>query len=36
MKVVTADGITKEDDGGLWTAAEIAESMTAGKILLPE
>jgi hypothetical protein len=36
MKVVTADGMTKEEDGGLWTAAEIAEGMKAGEILLPE
>lgn len=36
MKVVTATGITKEDDGGLWTAQEIADGMTAGEILLPE
>jgi len=36
MKVVTAPGVTKEDDGGLWTAAEIAAGMTAGEILLPE
>jgi len=36
MKVVTATGITKEEDGGLWTAQEIADGMTAGEILLPE
>jgi len=36
MRVVTAEGITKKDDGGLWTAEEIAESMSAGKILLPD
>jgi len=36
MKVVTAPGVTKENDGGLWTAAEIAAGMTAGEILLPE
>ena len=36
MKVVTADGLTKEEDGGLWSAAEIAEKMSAGQILLPE
>ena len=34
MKVVTADGLKKEDDGGLWTPAEIAEKMSAGEILL--
>ncbi|MAG33012.1 MAG: short-chain dehydrogenase [Deltaproteobacteria bacterium] len=36
MKVVTADGLTKEEGGGLWTAAEIAQKMNAGDILLPE
>ena len=36
MKVVTAPGVTKEEDGGLWTAAEIAAGMKAGEILLPE
>jgi NAD(P)-dependent dehydrogenase (short-subunit alcohol dehydrogenase family) len=36
MKVVTAPGVTKADDGGLWTATEIAAGMTAGEILLPE
>jgi NAD(P)-dependent dehydrogenase (short-subunit alcohol dehydrogenase family) len=36
MRVVTARGITKEADGGLWTPQEIAEKMTAGEILLPE
>ena len=36
MKVVTAAGITKEDDGGLWTPQEIADKMKAGEILLPE
>ncbi len=36
MRVVTADGITKEDDGGLWSAEEIGAKMAAGEILLPE
>lgn len=36
MKVVTAAGVTKQDEGGLWTADEIAARMTAGGILLPE
>ena len=36
MKVVTHTGITKQEDGGLWTAEEIAAKMTAGEILLPE
>ena len=36
MKVVTARGITKKEDGGLWTPEEIAAKMTAGEILLPE
>jgi NAD(P)-dependent dehydrogenase (short-subunit alcohol dehydrogenase family) len=34
MKVVTATGITKTDDGGLWTPQEVAEKMSG--ILLPE
>ena len=29
MKVVTAEGITKKEDGGLWTADEIASKMKA-------
>jgi len=36
MKVVTHTGITKTDDGGLWTPEEIAAQMSPGKILLPE
>ena len=36
MKVVTAPGITKKEDGGLWTADEITAKMSAGEILLPE
>jgi hypothetical protein len=36
MKVVTADGLTKADNGGRWTAAKIGEKMKAGEILLPE
>ena len=36
MKVVTAPGVTRTDDGGLWTAEEIAARMTPGEILLPE
>jgi NAD(P)-dependent dehydrogenase (short-subunit alcohol dehydrogenase family) len=36
MRVVTATGVTKQDDGGLWTAKEIAEAMQPGQILLPE
>ena len=34
MRMVTAPGIKKETNGGLWTAAEIAAKMTAGEILL--
>ena len=34
MRMVTAPGIKKETDGGLWSAAEIAAKMTAGEILL--
>ena len=36
MKVITAEGLTKKEDGGLWSAAEIGEKMSAGEILLPE
>ena len=36
MKVVTHTGITKSDDGGLWSADEIASHMKSGEILLPE
>jgi NAD(P)-dependent dehydrogenase (short-subunit alcohol dehydrogenase family) len=36
MRVVTAEGLTKEEDGGLWSAAEIGEKMQAGEILLSD
>jgi NAD(P)-dependent dehydrogenase (short-subunit alcohol dehydrogenase family) len=36
MKVVTAEGITKKEDGGLWKVDEIAAGMKSGEILLPE
>jgi NAD(P)-dependent dehydrogenase (short-subunit alcohol dehydrogenase family) len=36
MKVVTHTGVTKTDDGGLWTPQEIAAQMSSGEILLPE
>ncbi len=36
MKVVTAEGVTKQEDGGLWSVDEIAARMSAGEILLPE
>ena len=36
MKVVTHTGITKKEEGGLWSAQEIAEAMQPGAILLPE
>ena len=36
MRVVTTEGVTKTDDGGLWSAQEIAEAMKPGGILLPE
>jgi len=36
MRVVTAEGVTKKEDGGLWTAEEIAEAMTPGQILVPD
>jgi NAD(P)-dependent dehydrogenase (short-subunit alcohol dehydrogenase family) len=34
MKVVTCDGITKEEEGGLWTPEEIAAKMIPGEILM--
>jgi len=34
MRVVTHTGITKTDDGGLWTPEEIAAKMTPGEILM--
>ena len=36
MKVVTHTGVTKKEDGGMWTAEEIAAKMTSGDILLPD
>jgi len=36
MKVVTHTGVTKTEDGGLWTPQEVADKMVAGEILLPE
>ena len=35
MKMITTKGVTKGDDGGLWTVDEIAEAMKPGEILLP-
>jgi len=36
MKVVTCDGISKEEEGGLWTPEEIASKMLPGEILMAE
>jgi NAD(P)-dependent dehydrogenase (short-subunit alcohol dehydrogenase family) len=36
MKVVTHTGVTKQEDGGLWTPEEVASRMKAGEILLPD
>jgi hypothetical protein len=36
MKVVTHTGVTKQDDGGLWSPQEIANAMKPGGILLPD
>jgi hypothetical protein len=36
MKVVTTEGVTKKEDGGLWSPQEIADAMKPGEILLPE
>ncbi len=36
MKVITCDGLTKEEEGGLWTPQEIASKMAPGEILMAE
>ena len=36
MRMVTTTGVTKKEDGGLWTPEEIASAMQPGEILLPE
>ena len=36
MKVVTHTGITKTENGGLWTAEEVPSKMKPGGILLPD
>jgi NAD(P)-dependent dehydrogenase (short-subunit alcohol dehydrogenase family) len=36
MKVVTHTGVTKKEEGGLWSAEEIAARMKPGDILLPD
>lgn len=36
MKVVTHTGIEKTENGGLWTAEEVAAKMKPGEILLPD
>jgi len=36
MKVITCDGVTKEEGGGLWTPEEIASKMVPGEILMAE
>jgi NAD(P)-dependent dehydrogenase (short-subunit alcohol dehydrogenase family) len=36
MKVVTFTGVTKKEQGGLWTPKEIGEAMKPGAILMPE
>jgi NAD(P)-dependent dehydrogenase (short-subunit alcohol dehydrogenase family) len=36
MKVVTYTGVTKKEQGGLWTPKEIGEAMKPGAILMPE
>ncbi|MCS5635340.1 MAG: SDR family NAD(P)-dependent oxidoreductase [Myxococcota bacterium] len=35
MKMVTSTGVTKKEDGGLWSVDEIAQAMKPGEILLP-
>jgi len=36
MRMVTHTGVTKAEQGGLWSAREIAEKMKPGGILLPD
>jgi NAD(P)-dependent dehydrogenase (short-subunit alcohol dehydrogenase family) len=36
MKVVTFAGVTKSEDGGVWTPQEIAGKMSPGEILMPD
>jgi len=36
MKVVTCDGLTKDEEGGMWTPEEIAAKMVPGDILMAE
>ena len=36
MKVVTTRGITKKEEGGMWTPEEVAEAMKPGEILMSE
>jgi NAD(P)-dependent dehydrogenase (short-subunit alcohol dehydrogenase family) len=36
MRMVTHTGVTKKEQGGLWSAREIAEKMKPGGILLPD
>ena len=36
MRMVTFTGVTKTDQGGLWTPKEIREAMKPGAILMPE
>jgi NAD(P)-dependent dehydrogenase (short-subunit alcohol dehydrogenase family) len=36
MRMVTHTGVTKAEQGGLWSAREIAEKMNPGGILLPD
>lgn len=35
MRMVTHTGVTKKEQGGLWSPREIADKMKAGEILLP-
>jgi len=36
MRMVTHTGVTKAEQGGLWSAREVAEKMKPGGILLPD
>jgi NAD(P)-dependent dehydrogenase (short-subunit alcohol dehydrogenase family) len=36
MRMVTHTGVTKTEQGGLWSAREVAEKMKPGAILLPD
>jgi len=36
MRMITHTGVTKSEEGGLWSPQEVADRMKAGEILLPD